>query len=564
MRKIYYYTSFLITIFSFIVLALFMSKNGVELYGDSLFHINRVYEIRQSLLHFNLPTLVNLDSFFSVGQAINGMYPDISLWPFVLLTMWLPFKEQIVMIKVLILLLTILVTYFALNRRGYDKFASKQVAILYGFSGYSLYQFASEFQPGTAIIYIFSFEYYFLIKDICECRRIDRHLILKSGLLFTIVLYSHLLSSLVLMVLAGIYWIVVMVKENKFNVYFIINSIFGSMLALLCSLPVIVRILLINRSGIAEPFGKGKVGTESFIDLFNNIDISARTTLSLISLILMLVSVVYMNKNKKVKMAMFMQFIIMLLCTNIMPWFLMGKLPLFDMMQFAPWRFGIWLSILPLFGLLYIDEKSFPLSSKKLFLTFMVLIATIGSLRIYKDTGKAITFNGDVSSFKHYNPKYKALYNRVLVRDYSPKKVNGNNNADVVVKRSKESAYHPVIRTSNGKVHVNRTSKFNEVDFSVKKPLSGKIILPMYGYSSLLSNYHIYANGYSIKSNQLHITKGWMCVNLNGIKHVNNIKVYFKNPSYYYWLTLLSLLIFLICAVLCLKRGKHRKLQEYT
>ena len=132
-----------------------MSKNGVELYGDSLFHINRVYEIRQSLLHFNLPTLVNLDSFFSVGQAINGMYPDISLWPFVLLTMWLPFKEQIVMIKVLILLLTILVTYFALNRRGYDKFASKQVAILYAFQDTLYINLLVNFNPELQLFTFF-------------------------------------------------------------------------------------------------------------------------------------------------------------------------------------------------------------------------------------------------------------------------------------------------------------------------------------------------------------------------------------------------------------------------
>jgi hypothetical protein len=555
MRRIYYCTSFVITILSLTLLVIYMGKNGVPIYVDSLFHINRIYEIRQSFLHLKLPTLVNLNSFFCIGQAINGMYPDISLWPFVLVTIWLPFKEQIVMIKVLILLLTILVTYLALSKRGYDKFISIQVGILYGFSGYSLFQFVSEFQPGTAIIYIFSFEYYFLIRDICKCHRINKYLILKSGLLFTIVLYSHLLTSLVLMTLTVIYWAMVMIEENKFNTYFIINSFLGSLIAALCSLPVIVKTLLINRSGIAEPYGKGQVGTEKFFDLFSNVDISSRISLSIISLILILIALVYINK--KIEITMFVQLVIMLLCTNIAPWFLISKLPLFNMMQFAPWRFGIWLSILPIVAFLYINETKFSLNGKKLLLTFLVLIATLGSLRIYKNDNKNATFNGNPSIFKKYNSKYKTFYSRVLVRDYSPREINGKSNADVVAKESKESAYHPVIKTTKGKIHVSRTSKLGEVDLNTKKPLSGKLILPIYGYSSLLKNYKIFVDGYRLNSNQLSIEKGWICLNLNGRKNVNNVKIKFQNPMYYYWVTLISLLMLLTCIILYYKKSKY-------
>ena len=92
---------------------------GVYSFGDTSFHIARIYEIREAFLSHQIPIWLNFLTFSQMGQAINGMYPDISLWPFVLVTSWLPLVEQVVAIRILIVLMTFIVTAISLYRHRY-------------------------------------------------------------------------------------------------------------------------------------------------------------------------------------------------------------------------------------------------------------------------------------------------------------------------------------------------------------------------------------------------------------------------------------------------------------
>lgn len=65
----------------------------------------KVKKIRYAFSHFELPNFSNFQSFFRVGQAVNVMYLDLSLWPFVLLTMGFPPVHQVAAIKLLIIYL---------------------------------------------------------------------------------------------------------------------------------------------------------------------------------------------------------------------------------------------------------------------------------------------------------------------------------------------------------------------------------------------------------------------------------------------------------------------------
>ena len=141
-------------------------KRGLPMVWDTRFHIGRIYDIREAFLAHRIPTWVNFSSYHGMGQAINGMYPDITLWPFILITNGLSFVNQIIAIKVVILLATFIVTYISLVKHNFIKENSFYVAILYVFTGYSLYQFLYELQPGAIAIYIFTFPLIFSIEEV--------------------------------------------------------------------------------------------------------------------------------------------------------------------------------------------------------------------------------------------------------------------------------------------------------------------------------------------------------------------------------------------------------------
>ena len=91
---------------SYYLIILFSS----QLRTDTFFHIGRISEIRYAFQHFEFPNWLNFQSFFGIGQAVNGMYPDISMYPFVLLTMPLSPFHQVIAVQVLIAVLTVIIT----------------------------------------------------------------------------------------------------------------------------------------------------------------------------------------------------------------------------------------------------------------------------------------------------------------------------------------------------------------------------------------------------------------------------------------------------------------------
>lgn len=70
---------------------------------DTWFHLMRIYEIRQAMLHQALPTLGSWFTFGQAGQLIQGLYPSQTLLPLVAITNWLAPVQQVYCIFGLIL-----------------------------------------------------------------------------------------------------------------------------------------------------------------------------------------------------------------------------------------------------------------------------------------------------------------------------------------------------------------------------------------------------------------------------------------------------------------------------
>lgn len=201
--------------------------NGFPLQWDSFIHIQRIYEIRYAFIHHEIPNWLNFHSFFGLGQAMNGMYPDITLWPLVLITLPFSFSHQVVLINVIILFATFLVSAISVQRRyKISVISSVCVGIAYSLSGFAICQFSNEMQVGTGIVYIFSFPIAFMIFDIVNCKKLNKQLVLRFSICLTIIVYSHLLSVVVLAIIL-VSLLFYKLLSRQFSIYPYANILLG-------------------------------------------------------------------------------------------------------------------------------------------------------------------------------------------------------------------------------------------------------------------------------------------------------------------------------------------------
>lgn len=532
------------------ILAIFMTiaimvKRGIPMVWDTRFHIGRIYDIREAFKAHSIPTWVNFDSYHGMGQAVNGMYPDITLWPFVFITNGLSFVNQVIAIKVLILIATFLITYVSLVKYGFTKENSFYVAILYAFSGYSLYQFLYELQPGAIIIYIFTFPLIFAIKDVLYTQKIDVKLIIKLSLLFGIALYSHLLSAVVIACLIITLWIVRIILEKELNYFSILNLFFVSILTLLYAMPVLYRVYVISKSEIAPPYGKGIVDSENLIDVFTNPQIYARVSLSFVALVLFIVSLHYFRKDIEITRLLTAEMVVIILCTNLIPWNILEKLPLIDMFQFTPWRFGIYLSALPMLAFLY---TRFNNKNVILFVLALIsLIAVPGALKQNNpifETSQCTFLNSKNNKGNNFNHNFG-----LITRDYLPAKTIGNSTANKVPGFVEKQSLHPEMKGISQNIKLKKTTqRYGSISlYNQTSAEKGIYLIPVYYYPSL--KYQLQINGkglYKINQSQ----HGFMQIKLDKYLHKNSkIVITYNNPKTYNVLLIVSIILYLIAFV---------------
>ena len=225
------------------------------------------------------------------------------------------------------------------------------------------------------------------------------------------------------------------------------------------------------------------------------------------------------------------------------------------MLQYTPWRFGIWLSILPLFIFIRMDSN-IDVNSKVLVLSIVCILSVanvIGNYKNYMNSPLKFTSN-NVTSLNQI--KYNPIHNRILIRDYSPKQANKVGINDKVSKRVINQAKSPYIKAHKSKIKVKKQIEANGVKlrmhgFSEKR----KILLPVYGYRSLKKEYSITLNDkYEVSEKNITTEDGFLKLNIpngyyNSLK-INSIKISFNNPKIYSILIVLSTFLLSILVVL--------------
>lgn len=529
-----------IAIFLTLMIIIVDLRRGIPMIWDTWFHIERIIDIREAFKAHQVPTWINFSSYYEMGQAINGMYPDITLWPLIFITNSFSLVNQVIVIKVLILGGTFLISYISLVNHKFKKESSFYVAILYTFSGYSLYQFLYELQPGAIIIYIFTFPLIFSIEEVLYAKSIEKKLIIKLSLLFGIILYSHLLSAAVIACLILILWFIRTIVEQELNYFSILNLFFASLLAFLYSMPILYRVYVISKSKIAPPYGKGVVDSENLIDIFTNPQIYARVSLSFIALILFIISIHYFGKEKEITKLLIAEMVIIILCSNLIPWNILGKLPLINMFQFTPWRFGIYLSALPMFAFLHTRLKN-----KNMILCVLAILSLVAVPEAFKQNNSVFK-SSQCSFIKNNTVKENDL--NIIIRDYLPAKVIGNSTENAVPSFYKKQALYPAMNGVKNIKLQRVNQRYGSISFRNQDYVrKGTYVIPVYYYSSL--NYQIKVNNKDMPEIKKS-SNGLMMIKITQNLHKNSkITVKYMNPKFYNVLLIISLSMYVfVCA----------------
>lgn len=521
--------------------------------GDTFFHDNRVYEIRYAFLHHEFPNWLNFQTFMHAGQAINGMYPDITLWPLVLIT--LPFSpiHQLICLRSLIVIIGFLATFITFKHEGYGSYVSSMVAVMYCLSGYILYCAYYDFQPGAVVMVMFAFPLFFVGRRILRSSRVEWREAIKFGLLSVLVLYSHFLSVIILItfIVGSLLWKLCheTLKSTMVSLY---SYVISGVLTLILGLPVFERYLAIQSSHILAPFGKGNVTGESLMSLITGASWASRIYFPIISLILMALVCVFLNKDKLTKMTplFYALGILCIGCSDISPWQFLNKIPFVMDIQFGPWRFGPLLGVIPilLFVINFSGEKRRRLLEVLMVLTFVCAFGTVTnysrqSEHAPRDNGQ-LRVNQPVKMMNGGIGKDNVNAGKVvntLLPDYAPAAVGTNGiNGTMPSEYGQEilmNNYCLVNGKLNSRVKAKKIAVNNGIKLTLYSPGKGEVQLPIYGYKKL--HYDVYVNGKHVP--YWITTKGFIATHISKPAHEKiEIMVMHYNPMLYTYLLLMA------------------------
>lgn len=519
--------------------------------ADTFFHAERVYEIRNAFKNGSFPGWLNFMTFHHVGQAINGMYPDISLWPLVYITNKLSPIHQIIIIRALILILTFFVSYVSISKR-FDKENASYVSAIYSLSGMCLRIFNVELQLGTAVIFIFLFPIAFNTKDIIYSDKIDIKLILNMSLLCTIVIYSHLMSIFVLYMIIGIGIIGRFICYKK--IYPIVNTFIASLFLILTSLPILFRYYIISKAGIQAPFSKNSVTTIKFIDIFSSSEWSSRTTLSIVTIVLLFI-VISNFKVKKMNLLLpylYGEITLIVLGTNLAPWSVLQNLPLFDSIQNTGWRFMIFSGVIPFILLLINFNRK---SSRKI-LKVLFIIAIFASMSEYYNFHQSAQKNLVIFDGNNSKPlgvddwvKLKSTginsdkLTRDIIPDYAPKQIDSKvyANGSTLSEDLQNTIRFNQVKSDGKNINTIMEYTYEGVKFNFNNVKNISVLeLPIYGYKTL--NYHVTVNGKDVP----YTISNLGFIKLNNVEKVRKVSIKYLYPKVYKYIIYFSTMILLI------------------
>lgn len=323
------------------------------------------------------------------------------------------------------------------------------------------------------------------------------------------------------------------------------------MLTILTSLPIFYRLLKISKSSIAPPFGKGDVTPTLLQQIFGNPQVINRTSISLVALILLLFTL-FMTRNKFSNGLLVVEAIIVFWGSNLLPWIILEKLPLLNMIQETQWRYEPWLTVAPLLAFMAAKFPSDIGQKKKFYvLTILAVLSVFAVPEVFHDR---VPIVNSTNLLTQQLPSTKNMnINKLrLTRDYVPSQaVNGN--VDTISPVASKMIINSLVQTKNGDIKIAKRCFNNGVTLTTSSKIDANSwVLPVYHYKSL--NYKISINGKTLSQQPTTSKDGFMVIHNNkSLPRHSKISIKFNNPVTYTMLTIMSGCILFMISVYWLR-----------
>ena len=325
-------------------------------YSDIEFHLNRIIGLSNIINH-----PINYKVFNQIGMGVNYFYPGLTIFPAALL---IKFTHSVVngFLAFLFLLNVVsgIIAYYSLKSVYKNRFKATIFSTMFIFMTYRALDIYRRFDIGeclamTFMLIVFSAMYQIIVDQ--------KNSWVKLAIGMALVLYSHLLSAIIVSIMCGL-MLILNWKNVKSWKFVIIQLCKSGITTFTLGLGFLLPYLQQTRLKINPPFiGNLPSAALNMSDLFNNslnntLGNSKQTVVSLgiICLVFLIIGLFKKHETPVEKSFYMLGLFSVILSTKLFPWNLFQKY--FALLQF-PWRF---LEVASVFLLIYgvsavIDSK---------------------------------------------------------------------------------------------------------------------------------------------------------------------------------------------------------------
>lgn len=216
---------------SLIFIIPFMYMN-LQIHGDYKFQLNRFYG-----LHSYFKSPVNFETFHHYGKAVHLFYPPITMFPFSVFNFLTHrFELSLKLFALLITFLSMVITYYSVNKITFNSKVAILCSFLYVFSTYNMASIYARLAVGEWISYMLLPLLYLGIHELFFSKKC-RWTLIPITLYF--ISNTHIISTFlgfVFVALAGIFALVTNFKKVILNIKPIMLSAVSSILVVIGSI----------------------------------------------------------------------------------------------------------------------------------------------------------------------------------------------------------------------------------------------------------------------------------------------------------------------------------------
>lgn len=425
-NKPIYFIIFLTLITS---IPLFISLGIVSL-DDFPFHYTRISYIKDELQMGNIFSKMYHTSLYNFGYGSGLFYPDLFLYiPALLNLIGISLVNSYKIFIILINFFSILSMYYSVNKMTKNNNMASIASIIYALCSYRLVDVYIRCAIGEALIFIFLpliiYGIYLIIYD--DYKKIYILILGMTGLI-----YSHLLSSFITVILLLVLVLLNykrFLKDKKRIIYLFISTLITLLLTSYYILPLIEQ--LIDRNFYIYSYPSIGILSDRAVPFYKSIlelPIKNNPWIPLgIGVIFVYITYLKFKKYDKENIKRFenklfiIGLVLLLMSTNLFPWFIFNKIPL--SIQF-PWRLYAFTTVLlTIVGSIVLVNKY----SKKINLLkkYLIIIMLIPLLYI---TAQYLSRDKIYENYLGKNIQSNGLY------DYLPKEIEPNKLANIINK----------------------------------------------------------------------------------------------------------------------------------